>query len=136
MKRVFLSALAAVSLSAAAPAASVSLPLKRVSFYTASAAETDSTPSLGYCRQAYTGRPEVDWRLPKNAIGVSAALMQLYPCGTKVRVTTASGRVFNGVVADRMGNKYASVYAADVLVGSRQEAIRLGTGPGRIERLR
>lgn len=127
MKRLITSALAALSIGASQATAS-SVSLNRVSFYTATVRETDATPHLGYCKL------NGSYRLPANAIGLTDTLLAVFPCGTRVRITLASGRVFTGVVADRMPSRWGR--AADIRVGSRREAIRLGVSTGRIERLR
>lgn len=123
MKRVIFAALAALSSWAPVTAGSVSIPLTRISAYNAVAGQTDATPTIGACG-----------RLPRNAVGISRDLLKVFPCGTWVKVTSASGRTYVGVVADTMNARYSR--AVDLLVPTRNEAIRLGVSTGRIEKLR
>lgn len=106
-----------------AASASTSFPLTRISAYSAHASQTDSTPRLSACGRTRPGQ-----------IGVSRDLLKIFPCGTMVKVTLANGRTFVGPVWDSMAPRWYR--AVDVLVPTRNEAIRLGVSTGRIEKLR
>lgn len=98
------------------------LSLSRISFYNATAAQTDSTPHLSACGPTRAGQ-----------IAVSRDLLKHFPCGTWVRVRTAKGKSYVGRVNDTMARRYTRT--ADVMVGSGRTARRLGITTGSISRL-
>ena len=101
--------------------------LQRISAYNAVAAQTDSTPHLGYCKLG-----DRNYRLPHNAVALSPDLLRRYPCGTPVRVTTRSGYVYHGIVADKTSNRFSRT--ADLRFASRRAALRFGVQGGTIVR--
>lgn len=98
-------------------------PLNRVSFYTPTRSQTDSTPHLSACGPTVRGQ-----------IGVSRDLLKLYPCGTWVKITLQGGRTFVGPVWDTMNPRYSR--SVDVMLQNRHQALRLGVTTGTITRLR
>ena len=94
--------------------------LERVSFYTLSEDETDSTPNIAAC--GHVGD------IPM--IAVSRDLRSEYPCGTEVIIFTDIG-IFRGIVYDTMNARYQ--HSVDILVSSKHQAFQLGVTHGIIK---
>lgn len=120
MIRIFrhLAATALLSVAGAAPA-----PMTvTLTAYTASAAETDSTPELSAC-----GRTRA------NQIALSRDLFRVkYHCGDQVRVYRPdTGRWHTYVVWDTMNARYTR--RADILMSSRTAALNFGRRTGQLQ---
>lgn len=120
MKKTLITLLALLTLAPAAEARSLSL--SRITAYNPVAAQTDATPGRSACGRTFPGQ-----------IAVSRDLRRAFPCGSLVRVTTASGRVFVGRVNDTMAARWSR--SVDVMVNSGRSARHFGVQRGRIERL-
>lgn len=96
------------------------LRLSRISAYTASADETDPTPSIAACG-----------RIRPGGIAVSRDLFNRgRNCGKRITVRTDRGTYFSGFIWDTMNARYRRT--ADLLVGTRVGAFRFGVTKGHI----
>lgn len=100
--------------------------LQRITAYNALASQTDSTPTVASCG------PLAD--APGRVVAVSRDLLYTPDgrkrCGQEVAVVYDDGSIVVGVIWDTMHGRYRA--AADILVGTRAEAVQHGVATGHL----